>query len=117
MDLPRIIAVDFDGVLTTNMYPQIGVPNEFLIDLLKKEQQCGSKIILWTTRDGARLIEAVDWCSEHGIGLDAVNENLPEIIKLFGYNPRKVYADMYIDSHTCTFLDLPFRKDGGVDYE
>lgn len=117
INLPRIIAVDFDGTLVTNRYPQIGDTNNFLVGLLKKEEQCGTKIILWTIREGALLKDAVDWCNEHGLGLSAVNENLPDIAKFFGYNPRKIYADTYIDSHMCTFLDLPYRQEGGPNYE
>ena len=37
------------------------------------------------------------WCKEHGIIFDAVNENLPEIVKAFGGDCRKIYADEYID--------------------
>ena len=37
------------------------------------------------------------WCEEHGIEFDAVNENLPRIIKAFGGDCRKVYADEYLD--------------------
>ena len=33
----NIIAVDFDGTLCENKWPEIGMPNEELIDYLKKK--------------------------------------------------------------------------------
>lgn len=34
---PNIIAVDFDGTLCENKWPEIGMPNEELIEYLKKK--------------------------------------------------------------------------------
>ena len=51
----KIIAVDFDGCLVANAYPDIGdVIPEALDDLLL-EQRAGAKIILWTCRRGEAL--------------------------------------------------------------
>lgn len=93
----NIIAVDFDGTLCENKWPEIGMPNEELIDYLKKRQAAGEKLILWTNRFDERLDEAVKWCEEHGLVFDAVNENLPEIVEAFGVDPRKIFANEYID--------------------
>lgn len=41
--------------------------------------------------------DAVAWCKERGIEFDAVNENLPELIELYGNDCRKINADIYID--------------------
>lgn len=92
-----IYAVDFDGTLCENAYPEIGSPNKSLIRLLKRRRSKGSKVILWTCRVGDRLIEAVDWCKQFGLEFDAVNENLPEMIEEYGGDTRKVFADVYID--------------------
>lgn len=76
------IAVDFDGTLCYDLYPNIGVPKTNVINYIKRKSAEGSKIILYTSRenapDGGRafLDEAVDWCKEQGVPLDAVNENL-----------------------------------------
>ena len=93
----KIIAVDFDGTLCKNDYPNIGKPNNDLINHLKRVQSKGDKIILWTCRVGDKLKDAVDWCKEKGLIFDAVNENLPEIIEKFGSDTRKIYANEYID--------------------
>lgn len=105
----HIIAVDFDGTLCENKYPNIGAMNTYLIDLLKKRQKVGDKIILWTCRVGKKLQEAINKCKEHGLIFDAVNENVPEIIKSFGSDTRKIFADEYIDDHNTYIRSLPFR--------
>lgn len=63
-----IYAVDFDGTLCENKYPEIGHPNKGLIDFLKIEKQYGAEIILWTMREGETLEQAVAWCKEQGEG-------------------------------------------------
>lgn len=68
----NIIAVDFDGTLCENKWPEIGIPNEELIEYLKKRQANGEKLILWTNRVGDRLDEAVKWSAEKGLIFDAV---------------------------------------------
>ena len=57
-----IIAVDFDGTIVTDCYPDIGEPKEEIIQGLIEHQNAGDKIILWTCRTGAALMEAVDYC-------------------------------------------------------
>ena len=93
----KIFAVDFDGTLCSERFPGIGSPNMSLIRCLIDKKTSGDKLILWTCRTGERLSEAVDWCAEHGLHFDAVNENLPDMIALYGSDTRKVFADYYID--------------------
>lgn len=99
-----IIAVDFDGVLTPEGYwPKIGPPNNKLIQWLITQQQNGAKVILWTCRVGEAVTNAIKFCSNHGLIFDAVNENLPEIIALYGCESRKIFADIYIDDRAYTY--------------
>lgn len=95
---PKIIAVDFDGCLAVNKWPEIGAPIEKNIARLKAEQAAGAKVILWTNRVGEPLEKAVAFCKEQGIHLDAVNANLPEIIEAFGGDTRKIFANEYWDN-------------------
>lgn len=97
----QIIAVDFDGTLCTDCFPDIGRPNTALIELLQGLKQQGRQIILWTCRCGKQLEEAVEWCRKRELEFDAVNENLPEIIEKYGSDGRKIYADVYIDDKSC----------------
>ena len=93
----QIIAVDFDGTLCYSNWPELGEPNLPLIEYLKAWQKQGNKLILWTCRAGDALDCAVTWCSEHELTFDAINDNLPEIVELYGNNSRKITCDYYID--------------------
>lgn len=134
----NIIAVDFDGTLCENKWPEIGMPNEELIKYLKKRQANGEKLILWTSRNEEQIKEAVEWCKKHGLVFDAVNDNLPEIVEAFGGNCRKIFANEYIDDRNRSISscrekssmerwaenevaiacrrEKPDRKDGEWDY-
>ena len=50
----KVVAVDFDGTLFENKWPEIGEPNTALIEYLKKRQEQGDKLILWTCRCGGQ---------------------------------------------------------------
>jgi len=93
----KIIAVDFDGCIVTDRYPEIGDPILQTIYELKKEIETGAKLILWTCRSNARLDAAVEWCANNGIHFDAVNSNLPEAEDFYGGKTVKVYAHEYWD--------------------
>lgn len=93
----RIIAIDFDGTLCENRFPEIGLPKMDVINRAKDEKRNGSMLILWTCRIGEKLEEAVEWCRSLGLEFDAVNDNLPGTIRAFGNNPRKVSATEYWD--------------------
>jgi Predicted hydrolases of the HAD superfamily len=102
----KIIAVDFDGTLVTNAYPDIGNPIENVVFALKCEQNKGARIILWTCRRGELLAKAVDWCEARGIRLAAVNENLPDVIEAFGGDTRKVFANEYWDDRAVAPFEI-----------
>ncbi len=106
----KIIAVDFDGTLSTNEWPGIGKPNIGLIVYLIWMRWLGVKVILWTCRSGEYLDQAVEFCKEHGLEFDAINENLPEIIEHMGGDTRKIYADIYIDDKSNTHFKLPYKE-------
>lgn len=62
MEKQRVIAVDFDGCLCDNAYPDIGAPNWQVIDAALKERADGAALILWTCREGDMLQQALDAC-------------------------------------------------------
>uniref|UniRef100_UPI0040497DEB BT0820 family HAD-type phosphatase n=1 Tax=Gelidibacter sp. TaxID=2018083 RepID=UPI0040497DEB len=91
-----IIAIDFDGTIVEDGYPKIGKPRLFAFETLKRLQDDGHRLILWTYRSGLRLEEAVKFCKENGIQFYAVNKSFPE--EQFDYSKsRKIYADLFID--------------------
>lgn len=108
-----IIAVDFDGTLVEDNFPNIGETKWEIVHYIQHQQEHGSKIILWTCRQGKELIEAIAWCAEHGIDLDAVNEDLPETIEKYGQSSRKILADIYIDDHSVTpfYIQATYKDD------
>lgn len=93
----KIIAVDFDGCLCENRWPEIGPPIWPTIHALQACKEDGDRLILWTCREGDRLDEAVMWCANRGLTFDAVNDNLPEMTERFNNNCRKVFAHEYWD--------------------
>lgn len=90
------IAVDFDGTIVEDNYPGIGKPQLFAFDTMKKLQDKGHRLILWTYRHGKALDEAVAFCKENGITFYAVNKSFPEEEFDDKYS-RKINADLFID--------------------
>lgn len=91
-----IIAVDFDGTIVEDAYPDIGKPKLFAFDTLKRFKEDGHRLILWTYRSGQRLKEAVEFCKKNGIEFYAVNQSFPEE-ELNDDRSRKINADLFID--------------------
>ncbi|AFL80004.1 hypothetical protein Aeqsu_0492 [Aequorivita sublithincola DSM 14238] len=90
------IAVDFDGTIVEDEYPSIGRPIIFAFETIKKLQDEGHRLILWTYRKGRALEEAVKFCNENGIVFYAVNKSFPEE-EFDGSYSRKINADVFID--------------------
>lgn len=91
-----IVAIDFDGTIVHDKYPSIGKPKLFAFETLKKLQEKGFTLILWTYRSGDSLKEAVEFCKEQGVEFYAVNKSYPEE-EHSGKISRKINADIFID--------------------
>ncbi len=92
----KTIAVDFDGTIVEDEYPRIGKPQLFAFDTMKKLQEKGHRLILWTYRHGKALDEAVAFCEQNGITFYAINKSFPEEEFDTKYS-RKINADLFID--------------------
>lgn len=92
-----IIAVDFDGTLHTGKWPAIGCVSPHAVEIMQKLSADGHTLIIWTSRDGKELIDAINWLLNHRIPFDRVNDNCPHKTELYGSNSRKVYAHCYVD--------------------
>lgn len=88
-----IIAVDYDGTLVDHS----GNVNWPLIQRLKQAQQCGDTVILWTCREGQSLADALGYLRRCGFAPNLVNCNAPERVRANKSDPRKIYADVYLD--------------------
>lgn len=95
--LQKAIAIDFDGCLCANAYPDIGAPNWEIIVAAAAEQSAGAGLILWTCREGGLLENALEACARWGLHFDAVNDILPSWKKFYGNETRKVGATEYWD--------------------
>ncbi|UTW62027.1 hydrolase [bacterium SCSIO 12741] len=91
-----IIAVDFDGTIVEHQYPKIGKPIPDAIEVMKKLQQAGHKLILWTYRYGDTLEDAVEYCRQNGVDFYAVNASKPGESWKPGMS-RLIEADLFID--------------------
>jgi len=91
-----IIAVDFDGTIVEDAYPKIGKQKLFAFETLKKLQEEGHRLILWTYRSGNKLDEAVTFCENNGIVFYSVNSSFSG--EEYSENiSRKIHADLFID--------------------
>lgn len=91
------IAVDFDGTIVEDRYPEIGREAPFATQTLKMLAQQHHRIILWTVREGRCLQEALDWCAQRGVEFYAVNKDYPEESGEHRTFSRKIKADLFID--------------------
>ena len=110
-----IVAVDFDGVLCKNEFPEIGTPNYAVISAVREMIDMGHEVILWTARVEKELEDAVAWCEDRGLHFTAINDNAPsnkaEFATMYHTAPRKIYADIYLDDHNLGFDGREFRSD------
>lgn len=99
-----VFAIDFDGTIVSNKFPAIGTEITTTTNFIRKYIQSNphNQWVLWTMREGEVLQNALDWLSDHGLKPDAVNDNVKQLQEDWGNNPRKVYADFYIDDHNFT---------------
>ena len=113
-------AIDFDGTLADHDYPDIGreVPHAF--EWLKRLQEAGVRLILWTMRsdtggDGETLTQAVEWCRERGVEFWGVNRN-PE--QSSWTSSPKAYAQRYVDDSAfgCPLARVPGFNRPCVDW-
>lgn len=103
-----IIAVDFDGILCKNEFPNIGSPNYEVISMVRQLIDAEHEVVLWTSRTDRELIAAIEWCKDRGLHFTSVNENTPSNMQKYRdkypNGTRKVYADIYIDDHNLSFV-------------
>ena len=93
-----VIAVDFDGTIVENRYPEIGPEIAFATETLKMLIADRHKVILWTVREGKQLEEAVEWCRKRGVEFYAVNRDYPEeTVESNNHFSRKIKAEVWID--------------------
>lgn len=106
MSKKLVIAVDFDGTIVRNKWPEIGSFRFGAKMVLRWMQQRGHILILNTcrecnkqlyiTRSECPLCSAQTTLKSKGIYFDYYNENAAHLIKQFA-DCRKIGADLYLD--------------------
>lgn len=92
----KIIAIDFDGTIVEQAFPEIGKLLPYAKEVLYNLYYQGYYIIIWTCRGGQELIDAKDFLDKKGIMYHKLNENAP--FERVGFMPHpKIFADVYID--------------------
>jgi hypothetical protein len=111
----KIYAVDCDGTLCADAFPEFGEPNMELINKLIKLRNGGDKLILWTCRNKELTDKAVEWAKQLGLSFDAVNDDISEVKETdFGKDKSvKPYYDFLIDDKNR--LPAEFASSEGED--
>ena len=76
----KIIAIDFDGTIVEDEWPEIGNIKHRVVEQMIKEEEKGTYIIIWTCRSGEEIQEMQNWLDEQCIPYDRINANAPWIL-------------------------------------
>lgn len=97
VDLPFIIAIDFDGTICNSNFPEFGDPIDGAIYYINKLAEFKNLyIIIWTCRH--ETVDAVsDWLLLHRIPFHNINKPCPQSIEKYGNDSRKIGAEVYVD--------------------
>jgi hypothetical protein len=91
-----IIAIDFDGTIVGNDFPDIKGLKPHAKETIIKLKNDGHYIIIWTCRGEVSLNEARSFLKKEDIPFDSINQPAP--FELIGFTPfPKVFADVYVD--------------------
>jgi|SRR6056297_1159934 len=93
----KIIAVDFDGTIVEDEWPEIGKTKHRVVEQMIKEKEEGTYIIIWTCRSGQEIQEMQDWLDEQCIPYDRINANASWILDEWKRDNRKIFAHEYWD--------------------
>lgn len=101
-DYNYVVAIDYDGTLCKDR--KNNTLNEDILRFSKDAKNLGCVIILWTSRCGHELQEAIDVCASRGLYFDYINE-YPKRTK-----SPKICADMYIDNKSMLNGKIPIKR-------
>lgn len=110
-----VLAIDFDGTITkVNSWPEMAPLADNAKEVINEfHDKYNIKIIIWTCRDNFYrndLDKAIKFLNDNGIHYDAINENIREVTDYWQNNPRKIFADFYIDDKGFLFEKIDWLK-------
>lgn len=117
-----ILAIDFDGTIVEHKFPRVGDEAPGAFRWLKRFQELGALLILYTMRSDGRadgstpLKDAVEFCRKNGVEFWQHNHN-PE--QATWTRSPKVYAHAYVDDAAvgCPLIPHPIGGTPVVDWE
>ena len=109
-DKRKIIAVDFDGTIVRDFWPNIGTIKQDVVEQMREEKDKGTYIIIWTCRSGEDIQRMQDFLDKHDIPYDRINANAPWILDAWKRDNRKIFAHEYIDDKA-THVDDWIKED------
>lgn len=115
------ICIDFDGTVVDHRYPCIGDPVPLALDWLRRWQELGAKLILFTMRsdgeEGQELLQdAVRYLEKNQIGLYGINHNPDQDVWT---SSPKAFGQIYVDDAAfgCPLVHLPTFQRPCVDWK
>lgn len=106
---PLVVAVDFDGVVVEEKFPEIGPLLPGAKETISWLYRSGNWVVINSCRAGEEERAMIDFLKGQGIPYHAVNANLPHRIEHFGNDCRKIGADIYIDDHSIFADEIDWR--------
>ena len=96
-----ICAIDYDGTIRNGkrLRDEDNTIDPECIEAILELWAIGCHLILWTCREGELLEQAKENLKNNGIFycFEEFNDNIGDLKELWETNPRKIYADYYID--------------------
>ena len=108
IDNKLVIAIDFDGTIVEEAYPQLGKLRKGAKKYINKLHDDGHIIIINTCRSGVHKQAAFKLLIGLDVSFDLINENHPSVIEQYNNDSRKISADLYIDDKN--LVKLPSWK-------
>lgn len=93
-----ILAIDFDGTIVKNAWPDIGPLRFGAKTVLQWLNQRGHTLVLWTCREGQAMYRAANFAARQtGVVFQYINENDPKRTLQYNNDSRKIGADWCFD--------------------
>lgn len=99
-----VIAIDFDGTIVQDKFPNIGELNPNAIETINAMVEDGYEIIIWTARGDLFLLNARDFLLENGLIINPekgkrikFNQHADYMLERYDTQGIKIGASFYID--------------------
>lgn len=114
MSKKKTVAIDFDGTIVENIFPEIGAIKKNVVDKMKEWYEQGHTIIIWTCRTDQYAEGARKFLDDNEIPYHYFNENPTSPL---GDWCRKIFADVYLDDRALNVDDLDSFNLDTLDFE